>query len=74
MGVLGFFTFLLLMFSFKRGNNKTILVLLLYFIGSFHYPSMFQPAGQVLTAMILILSKNSPELYKNLQKKNLQNI
>lgn len=55
MGIAGFILGFLVIISFNRGGKKTLPILLLFAFGSLHYPSMFQPAGQVLTAMILIL-------------------
>ena len=57
MGIFGFCSLFLLLLSFDRNKGKYGYVLLLFLIGSIHYPSMFQPAGQVLTAMILVLGQ-----------------
>jgi hypothetical protein len=55
MGIAGFILGFLVIISFNRGGKKYLPILLLFAFGSLHYPSMYQPAGQVLTAMILIL-------------------
>lgn len=74
MGIAGIIVFFIVIYSFNRPGIKILPILLLYIIGSMHYPSMFQPAGQVLTAMILILRFQSSTYKKTINKKYFDSI
>ena len=49
----------LINYLFNNFDYKYLPVLFLIHFGSLHYPSAFSPAGQLLTAMILIVRDNS---------------
>jgi hypothetical protein len=53
MGWVGIGIYLLSILSFYNGGKELIPVLLLMFIGTFHYPTAMSPAGQLILAMIL---------------------
>ena len=59
MGYSGFCLYILIIILFFNKNYKYLPVLFLIHFGSLHYPSAFSPAGQLLTAMILIVRDNS---------------
>ena len=55
MGVAGILLYFAIVLSFYNGGFKYFPVLLLILIGSSHYPAAMSPAGQLITAMILVL-------------------
>jgi hypothetical protein len=59
MGGVGVACYFLIIFSFNYGGRALFPVLLLMLIGTIHYPAAMSPAGQMITAMILIL----PDVY-----------
>ena len=62
LGLLGIVSYFLIIFSFSYGGGAFLPVLLIMMIGTIHYPAAMSPAGQMITAMVLIL----PRAYKNL--------
>jgi hypothetical protein len=58
MGLVGLLVYIILLL-FNKFDYKYLPVLFLIHFGSLHYPSAFSPAGQLLTAMILIVRNNS---------------
>jgi hypothetical protein len=59
MGISGFLLYILIIILFNKFDYKYLPVLFLIHFGSLHYPSAFSPAGQLLTAMILIVRNHS---------------
>jgi len=56
VGLAGFIIYILGVYLFYGVDNRYLPVLILMFIASFHYPAAFQPAGQIIVAIILSLS------------------
>jgi len=56
VGVIGCCIYLFGVYLLYGIDNKYLPVLILMFIATFHYPAAFQPAGQVIVAIIISLS------------------